>query len=205
MSPQRDIGGAGADGGCLRVQQLEAAVRSDAVARDATVVAEARREGEAVVVGDGDPAGVGLAVALGLTKRREGAGALINGVGGQAVLTGGDPEVLRRQQLVALGEGQAERAVPGALLGGRLAQRPVAVAGVGRDDVGLLLLDDHDVAGPVEGDLRAARVGRTAERPGRAGDGRELALGVTFSDKWRCSPTAMWRGHGWSGDDDLVR
>ena len=54
------------------------------VAGEPAVVTEAGGEGEAVVVGDGDPAGVGLAVALGLTKRREGADALINGVGGKA-------------------------------------------------------------------------------------------------------------------------
>lgn len=72
------------------------------------------------------------------------------------------------------------------------AQRPVALAGVGRDDVGLLLLDDHDIAGLVEGDLGAARVEKSAERPGRAGEGCELALGVEGKPVMLpCSPSPL--------------
>jgi len=49
-----------------------------------------------------------------------------------------------------MGEVEAEGTVPRRLLRGRRRQRAVGVARVGRDDVGLLLVDDDDLPGLVE-------------------------------------------------------
>ena len=100
---QGRVSRAAARGFLLTVEQDEGPVGFDPVARDRTVVPEASRVSEAVVVGDDALTGVGLPVAYPRAQGRERTVAL-DLLRCGASLAGSYPNVLGRDELVALGE-----------------------------------------------------------------------------------------------------